>query len=86
MYRTERLLPLPSLRLTAYVTKVFAMANSLVAVQSNVICDAVRFLILNAQQPDGVFREVGRVYSGGMLVRTQIFINITNYIPIYKYN
>ncbi|XP_062243569.1 complement C3-like [Platichthys flesus] len=53
--------------LTAYVTKVFAMANSLVAVQSYVICDAVKFLILNAQQPDGVFREVGRVIHGEML-------------------
>ncbi|XP_045898002.1 complement C3-like, partial [Micropterus dolomieu] len=47
--------------LTAYVAKVFAMANSLVALQSNVICDAVKFLIVNAQQPDGMFREVGTV-------------------------
>ncbi|XP_047199325.1 complement C3-like [Hippoglossus stenolepis] len=53
--------------LTAYVTKVFAMANSLVAVQSNVICDAVKYLILNAQQPDGVFKEVGNVYHGEMM-------------------
>ncbi|XP_070831511.1 complement C3-like [Chaetodon trifascialis] len=47
--------------LTAYVVKVFVMANNLVAVPSNVICDAVKFLILNVQQPDGMFREVGRV-------------------------
>ncbi|XP_053273309.1 complement C3 [Pleuronectes platessa] len=53
--------------LTAYVTKVFAMASSVVAVQSNVICDAVKFLILNAQQPDGVFREVGKVSHGEMI-------------------
>ncbi|XP_060949286.1 complement C3-like [Limanda limanda] len=53
--------------LTAYVTKVFAMASSLVVVESKVICDAVKFLILNAQQPDGVFREVGRVSHGEMI-------------------
>nr|XP_046263023.1 complement C3-like [Scatophagus argus] len=53
--------------LTAYVAKVFAMANNLVAVQSNIICDAVKFLILNAQQPDGMFREVGRVSHGEMI-------------------
>ncbi|XP_030585760.1 complement C3-like isoform X2 [Archocentrus centrarchus] len=47
--------------LTAYVVKVFAMANNLVAVQSEVICNAVSFLILNTQQPDGMFREVGSV-------------------------
>uniref|UniRef100_A0A8D3D1A4 Complement C3-like n=1 Tax=Scophthalmus maximus TaxID=52904 RepID=A0A8D3D1A4_SCOMX len=58
--------------LTAYVAKVFTMANTLVAVQSEVICDAVKFLILNAQQPDGVFREVGRVSHGEMIVRALI--------------
>ncbi|XP_074534541.1 complement C3-like [Halichoeres trimaculatus] len=53
--------------LTAYVVKVFSMANNLVAVQANVICDAVKFLILNAQQPDGVFREIGKVIHGEMI-------------------
>uniref|UniRef100_A0A4W6DX98 Complement component c3a, duplicate 5 n=1 Tax=Lates calcarifer TaxID=8187 RepID=A0A4W6DX98_LATCA len=38
--------------LTAYVVKVFAMARQLVAVQSKEICDAVKFLILRAQQSD----------------------------------
>uniref|UniRef100_A0A4W6E0V5 Uncharacterized protein n=1 Tax=Lates calcarifer TaxID=8187 RepID=A0A4W6E0V5_LATCA len=56
-----------SLRLTAYVVKVFAMANEKVAVQSDVVCDAVKFLILKAQQPDGLFREVGRVSHGEMI-------------------
>uniref|UniRef100_A0A4W6DY20 Uncharacterized protein n=1 Tax=Lates calcarifer TaxID=8187 RepID=A0A4W6DY20_LATCA len=54
--------------LTAYVVKVFAMANEKVAVQSDVVCDAVKFLILKAQQPDGLFREVGRVSHGEMIV------------------
>ncbi|XP_074487252.1 complement C3-like [Sebastes fasciatus] len=53
--------------LTAYVAKVFAMANSLVAVQSKDICEAVEFLILNTQQPDGLFREVGTVIHGEMI-------------------
>uniref|UniRef100_A0A671YLM0 Complement C3-like n=1 Tax=Sparus aurata TaxID=8175 RepID=A0A671YLM0_SPAAU len=53
--------------LTAYVAKVFAMANNLVAVQRHVICDAVKFLIIRAQQPDGMFREVGKVYHGEMI-------------------
>ncbi|XP_041640226.1 complement C3-like [Cheilinus undulatus] len=53
--------------LTAYVAKVLGMANNLVAVESYVICDAIKFLILNAQQPDGVFREVGRVSHGEMI-------------------
>uniref|UniRef100_A0A673AC78 Complement C3-like n=1 Tax=Sphaeramia orbicularis TaxID=375764 RepID=A0A673AC78_9TELE len=53
--------------LTAYVAKVFAISNSLVAVQRHVICDAIKFIILNAQQPDGMFREVGKVSHGEMI-------------------
>ena len=65
---------LSSLRLTAYVAKVFAMANGLVAVEKDKICDAVKFLILNAQQPDGLFREVGKVSHGEMIVRAMISV------------
>ncbi|XP_028998601.1 complement C3-like [Betta splendens] len=53
--------------LTAYVVKVLSMANSLVAVETNVICEAVKFLILNTQQPDGLFKEVGKMYHGEMI-------------------
>ncbi|KAL3051025.1 hypothetical protein OYC64_001322 [Pagothenia borchgrevinki] len=53
--------------LTAYVAKVFAMAHNLVAVQSPHICEAIKFLILNAQQPDGSFIEVGKVIMGQMM-------------------
>lgn len=56
-------------RLTAYVAKVFAMANALVAVPQERICNAVKYLILHAQQPDGMFREVGRVSHQEMIVR-----------------
>lgn len=58
-----------SLRLTAYVVKVFAMASNLVPIESSVICDAIRFLISQTQNSDGSFREIGRVYSSGMSVR-----------------
>ena len=63
---------LSSLRLTAYVAKVFAMASSLVAVEKDDVCGAVKFLILNAQQPDGLFTEVGKVYDAKMTVRAMI--------------
>uniref|UniRef100_A0A3P9BDY9 Complement C3-like n=1 Tax=Maylandia zebra TaxID=106582 RepID=A0A3P9BDY9_9CICH len=43
--------------LTAYVAKVFAMAYYLIRVDEDVICDAIKFLILNTQQPDGMFKE-----------------------------
>uniref|UniRef100_A0A3P8R0D2 Complement component c3a, duplicate 5 n=1 Tax=Astatotilapia calliptera TaxID=8154 RepID=A0A3P8R0D2_ASTCA len=52
--------------LTAYVAKVFAMAYYLIRVDKDVICDAIKFLILNTQQPDGMFKEVGYVYSQSM--------------------
>ncbi|KAF3837475.1 hypothetical protein F7725_004939 [Dissostichus mawsoni] len=53
--------------LTAYVAKVFAMANNLVAVHRPYICEAIKFLILNAQQPDGLFRELHAVIMGHMM-------------------
>ncbi|KAM4584752.1 complement C3-like [Odontesthes bonariensis] len=53
--------------LTAYVTKVFSIAYSLVVIDRSVICDAVKFLILNTQQPDGVFVEIGSVYEKHMI-------------------
>lgn len=57
-----------SCRLTAYVVKVFAMANNLVRLDKNVICNAVKVLILKAKQPDGMFKEVGSVSHGEMQV------------------
>lgn len=65
---------LPSIRLTAYITKVFAMAHNLVAIQSNVICDAVKYLILKTQQPDGVFKEFAPVIHGEMVVSALILL------------
>ncbi|XP_072240558.1 complement C3-like isoform X2 [Leuresthes tenuis] len=47
--------------LTAYVAKVFAMAHKLMAVERSVICDAIKFLILKTQRPNGMFFEMGHV-------------------------
>uniref|UniRef100_A0A8C9YVX5 Complement C3-like n=1 Tax=Sander lucioperca TaxID=283035 RepID=A0A8C9YVX5_SANLU len=53
--------------LTAYVAKVFAMTYNLVRVEKEHICEAIKFLILKAQQPDGLFTEVGTVIHGEMM-------------------
>uniref|UniRef100_A0A8C7XSP7 Anaphylatoxin-like domain-containing protein n=1 Tax=Oryzias sinensis TaxID=183150 RepID=A0A8C7XSP7_9TELE len=70
--------------LTAYVVKVFSMANSLVAIRKNHICDAVRFLILRTQQPDGLFTETGKIIHGEMIVSEttdlQVFHNLAGSI------
>ncbi|XP_075896440.1 complement C3-like [Nelusetta ayraudi] len=54
----------PNTWLTAYVTKVFAMASNYISIPSEVLCGAIRFLILSAQQPNGRFIEVGYAMSG----------------------
>lgn len=48
------------------------MAYSLVSVRKNHICDAIKYLILNTQQPDGLFVEKGRVIHGEMIVCERI--------------
>ncbi|KAG7491358.1 hypothetical protein MATL_G00002840 [Megalops atlanticus] len=53
--------------LTAYVAKVFSMAYSLISIQEDVICSALKWLVLNAQQPDGIFKEDAPVYHGEMV-------------------
>lgn len=50
------------------------MAYYLIRVDKDVICDAIKFLILNTQQPDGMFKEVGYVYSQSMRVSFLILI------------
>ena len=60
--------------MTAFVAKVFAVARYLVSIETRLICDAIRFLILQAQQPDGRFTEVGTILQGGIAVRTLITV------------
>ncbi|KAK9981656.1 hypothetical protein ABG768_001180, partial [Culter alburnus] len=43
--------------LTAYVAKVFAMASNLIAIKNNVLCSALKWLVLHKQLPDGSFKE-----------------------------
>lgn len=43
--------------LTAYVAKVFAMAINMVDIKPEVVCGAIKWLILEKQQPDGLFQE-----------------------------
>ncbi|XP_056621745.1 complement C3-like [Triplophysa dalaica] len=53
--------------LTAYVAKLFAMASDVVHIDQNVICSALRWLILNKQLPGGVFVEHAPVIHGEMI-------------------
>ncbi|MCJ8748175.1 hypothetical protein PDJAM_G00162320 [Pangasius djambal] len=53
--------------LTAYVAKVFALASDLISIDENVLCSALKWLILNAQMPDGTFRENAPVYHAEMV-------------------
>uniref|UniRef100_A0A8C5HPJ5 Complement C3-like n=1 Tax=Gouania willdenowi TaxID=441366 RepID=A0A8C5HPJ5_GOUWI len=53
--------------LTAYVVKVFSMAYNLVKIQPENICDSVKFLILQSQLPDGMFREIGKLIHKEMV-------------------
>ncbi|KFZ48896.1 Complement C3, partial [Podiceps cristatus] len=53
--------------LTAYVAKVFAMAIKLVDIEPEVICGAVKWLILEKQKPDGIFQEDAAVIHKEMV-------------------
>uniref|UniRef100_A0A672Q1L2 Complement C3-like n=1 Tax=Sinocyclocheilus grahami TaxID=75366 RepID=A0A672Q1L2_SINGR len=54
--------------LTAYVAKVFSMAHNLVIIEENVICSALKWLILHKQIQDGSFKEDSAVMQGEMVV------------------
>uniref|UniRef100_A0A8C9LU54 Complement C3 n=1 Tax=Piliocolobus tephrosceles TaxID=591936 RepID=A0A8C9LU54_9PRIM len=57
----------PSTWLTAYVVKVFSLAVNLIAIDSQVLCGAVKWLILEKQKPDGVFQEDAPVIHQEMI-------------------
>ncbi|KAG7240765.1 hypothetical protein INR49_026408 [Caranx melampygus] len=52
--------------LTAFVAKVFAMAHKLAAVKEEIVCDALTFL-MNQQQDNGRFRDIGTILSQYMI-------------------
>uniref|UniRef100_A0A8C1FHC8 Complement C3 n=1 Tax=Cyprinus carpio carpio TaxID=630221 RepID=A0A8C1FHC8_CYPCA len=53
--------------LTAYVAKVFSMANDFAAIEENVLCSALKWLVLHKQLPDGSFKEESAVIHGEMV-------------------
>ncbi|XP_073698369.1 complement C3-like [Garra rufa] len=53
--------------LTAYVAKVFSMASNLVTIDDNVLCSALKWLVLHKQLPDGSFKEETAVIHGEMV-------------------
>ncbi|CAL8285588.1 unnamed protein product [Arctogadus glacialis] len=53
--------------LTSYVAKVFSMAFYLVDIDINIICGAIKWVIMNSQKVDGRFMEIGRVIHGEMM-------------------
>ncbi|KAM9312103.1 A.superbus venom factor 1-like [Gastrophryne carolinensis] len=53
--------------LTAYVAKVFAMARPLINIETDVLCGAIKWLILQKQKPDGLFKEDAPVIHQEML-------------------
>ncbi|XP_077117906.1 A.superbus venom factor 1-like isoform X1 [Ranitomeya variabilis] len=53
--------------LTAFVVRVFAMAQSLVNIEHKVLCDSVKWLILSKQKPDGTFKEDARILHQDMV-------------------
>ncbi|XP_064179571.1 complement C3-like [Anguilla rostrata] len=57
----------PSTWLTAYVAKVFGLAYRLVTIADDVLCSALKWLVLNAQQPDGIFKEHSPVYDAEIM-------------------
>ncbi|XDV16105.1 hypothetical protein PO909_015948, partial [Leuciscus waleckii] len=53
--------------LTAYVAKVFIMANNLIAMEDHVICSALKWLVLHKQLADSSFKEDSPVIHGTMV-------------------
>ncbi|XP_075062651.1 complement C3-like [Mixophyes fleayi] len=53
--------------LTAYIVKVFALASNVINIEKNVLCDSVKWLILEKQKPDGLFQENAPVYHQEMV-------------------
>ncbi|XP_040593026.1 complement C3 [Mesocricetus auratus] len=76
----------PSTWLTAYVVKVFSLAANLIAIDSQVLCGAVKWLILEKQKPDGVFQEDGPVIHqemiGGFRNAKEADVSLTAFVLI----
>ncbi|XP_030636322.1 complement C3-like [Chanos chanos] len=67
--------------MTAYAAKMFTIASKLVQIQENVICESFKWLILNARQPDGVYKESARAYASS-LKGEEIEVSMTAFVLI----
>ncbi|XP_054982328.1 complement C3-like [Sorex araneus] len=72
--------------LTAYVVKVFSLASNLIPVDAEVLCGAVKWLILEKQKPDGVFQEDAPVIHqemiGGLKNEAEKDMSLTAFVLI----
>uniref|UniRef100_A0A8C0LCB7 Complement C3 n=1 Tax=Canis lupus dingo TaxID=286419 RepID=A0A8C0LCB7_CANLU len=72
--------------LTAYVVKVFSLATNLIAIEAQVLCGAVKWLILEKQKPDGIFQEDGPVIhqemTGGFREAEEKSVSLTAFVLI----
>uniref|UniRef100_A0A8B9R891 Complement component c3a, duplicate 1 n=1 Tax=Astyanax mexicanus TaxID=7994 RepID=A0A8B9R891_ASTMX len=57
----------PPNSLTAYVSKVFTLASNLIRIDEKVLCGSLKWLVLNTQTSDGMFREDAPVIHGEMV-------------------
>ncbi|CAB1344806.1 unnamed protein product, partial [Coregonus sp. 'balchen'] len=51
----------------AYVAKVFAMSNSFIVISDDVLCSAVKWLVMERQRPNGIFEESGKLLHPTMM-------------------
>uniref|UniRef100_A0A674BQ17 Complement C3-like n=1 Tax=Salmo trutta TaxID=8032 RepID=A0A674BQ17_SALTR len=63
--------------LTAYVAKVFAMSNSLIVISEDVLCSAVKWLVMERQRPNGIFEETGKLLHPTMM-QLPLFLSLQN--------
>eukprot|EP00079_Xenopus_tropicalis_P019381 XP_012808981.1 PREDICTED: complement C3-like [Xenopus tropicalis] len=66
--------------LTAYVAKVFAMSYEYTQIDDNVLCDAIKWLLLERQMPDGMFIERGPVIHMEMVSLGDAINRATNFL------
>ncbi|CAB1344823.1 unnamed protein product [Coregonus sp. 'balchen'] len=52
----------------AYVAKVFAMADPFITISGDVLCSAVKWLVVERQRPNGIFEESGTIWTPSMMV------------------
>eukprot|EP00079_Xenopus_tropicalis_P034282 XP_017948053.1 PREDICTED: A.superbus venom factor 1-like isoform X2 [Xenopus tropicalis] len=73
--------------LTGYVARVFGMAQEFIEIEANVLCGAVKWLILERQKPDGLFYENAPVFmqimAGGITTgAAEVDSSLTAFIVI----